>query len=254
MNHRSHDLPIVVALAAVAVAAALLPAPAVARAAFALPLVLVLPGYALTAAAFRGRALGLAEWVAFSGGLSLAVAALGGFALTWSPAGLQAGSWATLLGGITLAGSAAAWRRRRREAPPIAPRRVAPGLGQGLLLGLAGLIAAGALGLAATGAAQQETAGFSQLWLLAADRAAAPAVRVGLQSGEPAATRYHLVVIAEGEVLGDWPALDLAPGERWETAVALSAERADAVTVEALLYRLDEPARVYRRAQLWRDR
>src|SRR5262249_42499579 len=90
--------------------------PAVARALAAFLLVLLLPGVAITAAVFPPGRLSGAEWVTYGLGTSLAVAALGGLVLHWTPWGLSAGAWVVLLGAITLAAGAIAVRHWRRAA------------------------------------------------------------------------------------------------------------------------------------------
>lgn len=254
MSRKSVDLAVVVVAA---VAALLVTLAAVENAAvrtlFALPLVLVLPGYALIAAAFPRRDLGVAERLAFSAGVSLAVAGLGGVVLNWTPAGLQADSWALLLGGVTLGASEVAAYRRRGQ-PAVAPARAGVGLGGGqwLLFGLAALVIAGAVGVATVGANRQPRSGFTQLWMTPASEDRQDAVYLGVTSLEVTAVRYELQVVIGGAVVREWQPLELAPGERWVTRVELPAPEPGLRTVEAVLYRLDNPESVYRRVQLWR--
>lgn len=252
MARKRLDLLLVMAAAALALGLAFLPlGDSALRLVFGLPLALLLPGYALTAAAFPLRALSLPEQVLLSLGLSLALAALGGLLLNLTPWGLQAGTWALLLGGATLgAGGLALWRQSRQALA--LPKRVPLGLSarQGFLLGLAALIALGALGLARFGASQQATPGFTQLWILPAEAAGDNTVRLGISSHEAAAARYKLQIKAAGAVVGEWPSIALDPGGRWETTIALPTSRERAGTVEALLYRADDPDTVYRRGAL----
>ena len=86
------------------------------HAALSLPFVLFLPGYAFSAALLPDGRTGLAERLALSIGLSIAIAALGGLLLNVLPAGLTAGSWRLLLLGVTL--TAAAFAFLRRNARP----------------------------------------------------------------------------------------------------------------------------------------
>src|SRR5207249_3376625 len=67
----------------------------------ALPLVFVLPGYTLTEILFHKRSLDISHRLVLSLGLSLAIDILGGFMLNLLPGGLQAISWAVLLGLFT---------------------------------------------------------------------------------------------------------------------------------------------------------
>jgi len=71
-----------------------------------LPLAFVLPGYALMRALFPGKPFGNAERITFSLGISVSIVILGGLVLNSTTFGLQARSWAVLLGVITLTASA----------------------------------------------------------------------------------------------------------------------------------------------------
>jgi uncharacterized membrane protein len=249
---RSFDLVGAAVVAGAAAGLTLLGASHTARTMAALPLVLALPGYALSVAAFPGRALGAAERIAFSFGVSLAVAALGGLLLNWTPWGLQATSWALLLSGVTL-GASAVGVLRRRGRPVADPDR--PGTEfnrrQGLLLGLAALVVTGAVGVAHAGATHHRTAGFTQLWILPADRAGQNAVRLGVSNSELEGSTYRLQLVVEDRAVLEWPSLRLGPGGQWETTVVLPTGQAGAGTVDAVLYRLDAPGSAYRRVVLW---
>src|SRR5438876_5147113 len=178
MNHRSADIFAVVAITLVAAVLALLVPPDIVLIRIVtLPLVLVLPGYALTSALLPAHSLGAAERLVFSLGLSLIIVILGGLALNWTPFGLNTGSWAVLLGGITLIASAVALVRRRGQNISASAwlRVVDVGLNfrQGLLLGLAAIVVCGAVAVSYLGAARQPFPGFTQLWILPADGASA---------------------------------------------------------------------------------
>jgi hypothetical protein len=219
----------------------------------ALPLVLVLPGLALSAAVFPERSLGTAERVATSLGVSLAVTALGGIALNWTPWGLQSGSWALLLGGVTLTASVLALLRRRRRSFGAAGRLSGrPDIRQSLLLGLALILAAGAVALARHGAAQQDVAGFTQLWILPSEQLDQRTVRLGLRSAEIQDSTYRLRVLVGHRVVREWRSIPLAPGQQWETTTVLPREDTSPRPVVGLLYRLDAPQQVYRSVILWR--
>lgn len=210
------------------------------------PLVLLLPGYALTAAIFPRRVLGAAERLTFSLGLSLALAVLGGFVLNLTPAGLRAGSWAALLGGVTAAALVASLRRRSAAGgthPGIGLTR-----GQGAVLGLAALTVAGAVVVGVAGEAGSRTADLTQLWMLPAGDGAPDRVRLGIGSLESATRDYRLEVVLDGQVIYS-SALTLEPGERWEAVAILPEATAGTATIEANLYRSDAPETVYRRVR-----
>lgn len=117
MRRQLSDLPVVMVIAGLsAVLAMVMPANSIVRLIGALPLVLFLPGYAITAALFLPRSLGIPERLLFSLGLSVSVTALAGLALNLTPWGLQTGTWAIALAGIVVLSGAIAWRRRRNIA------------------------------------------------------------------------------------------------------------------------------------------
>jgi uncharacterized membrane protein len=236
MNRNALDLVVVGALAAIVMALTCwAPSPGAARALAALPLVLFLPGYAITAALFPSGALGAAERLLFSVGLSLAAAALGGLLLHWASLGLAAASWAALLGNLTLLACLAALLRRRRlpagETPRRAPRLTLP---QGAQLGMAALLVCGALLLAREGAAAPSGPGFTQLWALPTKGGSQDSVRLGLSNHETRSMRYRLQVVAGGATVDTWPLIALEPGQEWQAIVALPAQPSNS-TVEAVL-------------------
>src|SRR5579859_4618884 len=78
-----------------------------------LPLVFVMPCYTLTEALLRRRSLDASKRLLFSIALSLVIDILSGLILNLLPIGLQAKSWAVLLGLLTaLFSLLAAYRRR----------------------------------------------------------------------------------------------------------------------------------------------
>ena len=260
MNYKSidRDILVVVAITIIAVALAfVLPPDWVPGRILTLPLVLVLPGYALTSAAFPGRARGVAERLVFSLALSLIIVILGGLLLNWTPWGLRAGSWAVLLGGITLGACAVALVRRRGQStsPPgwLRVGNVGLTLRQGLLLGLAAAIICGAVAVSIIGAERQPYPGFTQLWILPAGGANPKnAVRLGVSNMESTAMEYRLAVNEDGKVVKEWTSIDLNPNEKWEATLLLSQTgHAGTAKVEADLYRNDAPTTIYRHVVLW---
>jgi uncharacterized membrane protein len=252
---RRIDLAVVAALTGAAVIQTFVGASSVvARTTFALPLVLVLPGYAATAALFPGRALGGAQRVLMCLGLSLMLSALGGLVLNWTPWGLQARSWALLLGSVTLAACAIAWARREEPAAATGVSAGPPGIGlsvrQGAMLVLAMAVIGGSLTRATAGVAQQQTPGFTQLWILPASKGQPQnTVQLGVKNMESTTTSYQLIVTVDGRTAATWHALALTPGRTWQTTITLHGSRASS-TVVAALYRMDAPQTVYRRVAL----
>ncbi len=251
MNRRSLDLILAITITLAAVALTLLEVGNTAtRVIFALLLVFVLPGYAVTAAAFPERTLGVAERLLFVLGLSVTFAALEGLVLNWTPWGLRTNAWMILQSGITLGASAVAMVRRQ-SCNRVASRRlnIDLDLRQGLLLGLAVLAAAGAVGAARIGALQQHGLAFTQLWILPAEDTGQDMVRLGVRNMEAVTLRYKLQLKVGGSVVHEWPSIELKSGEQWTTTVVFPARQASLDTIESVLYRLDAPAVIYR--QVW---
>lgn len=249
MSKRPLDLMLVLLIAGGAVALALTPGDSgLLRVALTLPLVLVLPGYALVAALLPWQALELAERLLLSVGTSLALTIGGGLLLNLQPWGLRTGSWALLLGGITV-GAALVALRRRRSLPATAPgARPAPGLlgwrqGAMLLLSL-GLVGM-AFAIARTPAPPQGLLGYSMLWMLP-EGSEGREVQLGIRSQEFTTVRYRLAVSAGGAQLGAWEPVELDPGEDWDATLALPQGLDRGTDIVARLYRLDAPDRVYR--------
>ena len=220
----------------------------------ALPLVLVLPGYAVTAAVFPRRWLGVPETIVFSLGLSLALLALAGLALSLTPWGMGTIPWCIFLGIMALAAAGLARRdlltvaRRGRAITLPAARTVLP-------FAAAALIVLAALRIAIVGEAQQPQAGFTQLWVLPASPGAgnATAVRLGITSKEPVTRHYILQLAAGGHITRRWSDLAVAPGQTWQATVPMPAGFPAGGKVEATLSRASSPRSIYRRVWLERD-
>ena len=234
--------------------ALLLPADSIVRLICALPLVLFLPGYAITAALFPPRSLGVPERLLFSLGLSVIVTALAGLALNLTPWGLQTSTWAIALAGIVLLAGIIAWRRRQTVAITTAPIAVKFKLRfrDSLLLGLAVLATGTAIGLTRLPAPPNGVIGYTSLWMIAANPGNSNDFRLGLNSSEFAKTRYRLQVSVGDQVVQAWPELSLRPGEAWEATIGLQSNQVVSGTITADLTKLDDPTTIYRHVKLWR--
>lgn len=252
------DILVVAAITVIAVALTfILPSNWIVGRVLTLPLVFLLPGYALMSALFPGREFGMVERLLFSLGLSLACVILGGLLLNLTPWGLRAGSWALLLGSITLGACMVTLLRRRRQgiSPPgwLRPGRIGLNVRQGLLLGLAVLIVCGAVAVSIIGAERQPYPGFTQLWVLPVSGANSQnEVRLGVKNMESAAMEYRLVVNVDGRVVKVWPAIALNQNSTWQATLALpQSGHTGTAKVEANLYREDAPKTIYRHVLLW---
>jgi uncharacterized membrane protein len=258
MKQRSIDILAVIVLTIVAVTLVFTVTPAnMPVRILALPLVLVLPGYALTSAFVAKRAFGITERLVFSLGLSLVLVILGGFVLNLIPSGLHSGSWAILLGCITLGASVVTLVRRRGQGKSTSSMLEFNNLGftfrQGLLLSLATVIVGGAIAVSIIGAERQPYAGFTQLWILPASGANAKnSVLLGVKNMENTNMNYLLDVNVDGKLVKMWRSIDLQSNGNWQvTLVIPQAKHGSSTLVEAMLYRADAPTKVYRHVELW---
>jgi uncharacterized membrane protein len=223
------------------------------RLVFGIPLALFLPGYSLQAAAFPGQTPGRLERLLLGLGSSLAVATLGGLLLEWTPWGLTAGAWAGLLSAITAIASLLAVRRRSREAANQEGWERESGwfdLRQLAVFGLAAVVVALAIWFARLPSSPEGLEGYTLLWLLPSEDTGAGSVQLGVQSQEFRPASYGLEVRSAGELLADWEAIELEPGETWNTTLDLPQTLPADAPLEAVLYLSDQPDTIYRSVKL----
>lgn len=217
----------------------------------ALLLVLVLPGYALQAAMLPGRGTSSVTHAVLTVGLSLTVSVLGGFVLNLTSVGLRAGSWSVFLGAVTLGASGVAlWRGRSSDRPRFEWSEPSFGARQAVLMALATVLVAAAFGIANQGAARP-TSSVTELWILPG--APPNTARIGVISEETAVVTYRLQLEAGGRTVREWPEIQLAPGQAWQTETAVPAASSSGGPVTATLYRLDQSNQPYRHVIWWRD-
>lgn len=258
MRRQSVDLYAVMVIAGLsAVLAMVMPADSILRLICALPLVFFLPGYAIMAALLPLRSFGNAERLLLSLGLSVAAAALSGLILNLTPWGLQTTTWAITLAVMVWLASAIAWKQRRQEVADTA-RQIEgnPKLRfrDGFLMGLAVLVMGAAVGLTRLPVAPSDVAGYTQLWMVPANPGSSNDFRLGFTSAEFTDTRYRLQVSVGGQVVQEWPELSLKPGETWEVTIRLPSDQFGSGSIEADLYKLDDPETLYRHVTLWRGK
>jgi uncharacterized membrane protein len=252
---RGHpDLAAAAAAAAVCAVVALAVPLEPVRAAAALPLAFLLPGYALSAAAFGPRPPGPMPVLALSLGLSLATLVLGALALNYVPGGLRAGSWAALLVLVVLVGCTVAASRR---SGPSGGHFHWPSIRLGvqsacLLLGAAFAVAASAV-LWTKSLPAENARGFTRFWMLPASGPKAEGVRVGVVSQEQDPVAYRLEVYLAGRSKPITKRFTLLPAQkrRLQIPVAGRPVPADPVPVRALLFRSAQPETLYRRLTGW---
>jgi len=233
------------------------------RAAAAIAFAFALPGTAIGLAFLSWVSLRNSERIAIALGGSMSITIGSAFVLHLSPSGITAAAWATILGGITVAGGLAGWLRTRRgpaldvvpgarpggamagttrtgrwvEGPPdVAPGRWTPVAPASVaMLAAAGVLVALSLVIARSGVALGPTASFTELWLLPLD--GGTAVRVGVANHEGAAETYRLVISVDGRPLGEPAELPLPDGGSTDAIVPLPFGAGGSRSVEVRLWR-----------------
>ena len=129
-------------------------------------------------------------------------------------------------------------------------RRLRMSMSDALLSGLAILVATGAISFAATRPLEPQPS-FTQFWMLPANAGSKScAVSIGVRNFEVTAVTYHVTLIVNGSEVGAWSPITLAPGRAWVRSAPLAPQSASSVSVEAQLYREDEPGTLYRDVHL----
>lgn len=241
------DLRLLAALSVLCAAAALLiPLGGVALI-FAVPLALLLPGYAISAAAFARRPLGWPQFLLLSIALSLATLVLGGLVLNYA-GGIHPLSWALLLVLVVLGcGRAAALRRgdsrqrRRGPRPRLRAHEVA------MLIGAVAVTVAAFL-LAFTNVPNDDALGYTQLWVLPKPGSGGREAQVGVRSQQQAPASFDLRVKVGDKGLVK-RSFQLSPGETRLVSVQPPPGSEGTVPVIATLLLHNRPFSVYRRVK-----
>jgi uncharacterized membrane protein len=245
---RGHgDLRLVVATAlACAVLALLTPVDVIALV-FAVPLVLILPGYAITAAAFARRQLAWPQFLLLSIALSLAVLVLGSLLLNYV-GGIHPLSWALLLVAVIFATCrVAAVRRGKTGRGPSRPRLRLRRLEMAMVF--AGVAAAVvAIVLSSSTVPVGDAIGFTQLWILPQAGSEGRVVQIGVRSQQQTSTNFDLRVRIGPDTLAR-RSFRLAPGETRLVKLQAPPGSEGTVPVIATLLRHNRPFSVYRRVK-----
>jgi uncharacterized membrane protein len=220
-------------------------------------LLLVLPGYAASTILFERVDPVIRLLLTVS--LSIGVDVLAAIALDVTPWGLRVGSWAVVLGGLTLAAAAAgAVRRDRTLAVPGRGRlrgrlRGSPAFAIALalviLFDVVALVVFGRTPLRA-----KHVAGYTALWIQPTSTGTNTSVVVGVKSSELHTQQYRLEIVAGGQTLVR--RLTLKPGEQAQRRFQIGsspgrrAASIPTVTVFARLFRESDLGHVYRRVAL----
>lgn len=246
-SHR--DLLYVSAAAVVCALVAAVPVEGVAMVA-AVPLTLVLPGYAITAAAFGDRMPPAAHTFALTIAMSLGVLVLGALTLNYVPGGIRESTWSLLLVAVVVGACAVAARRRTGPAPEIRLRlpRWRPRRAEALMLIGSVVAVAIAFGLAWTPLPASKAVGFTQLSMLPTGDGKDPEVQIEVVSQEKEPVSYSLGVESVTGSATVFSSLELRPGDARVVNVPLPRSNSRSpMRISALLYRDDDPEQVYRR-------
>ena len=218
------------------------------RVVFALLLVLLVPGYALLAALAPDIERWSANALAFSLGLSISATLLTGLALNFTSWGLQRRPIAIALAVVVVAASIAGSIRRPGVSTETVHRaHVLPSGGQFVLLFLALLVAAAAVGVSRLGARQaNQRTTFTQLWMLPSTDSSGVRLDLGIRNNEGASTTYRLLVRAGALRVQLRSSVRLANGEQWTETLQLPESLPQRTPVIADLYRVAHPHLVYR--------
>jgi uncharacterized membrane protein len=218
----------------------------------ALPLAIFLPGYAVTAAAFGSEKLDLQRLTMLILLCGLSLLCLGGIVLNFLPGGIRTVTWALLLVVVIVAAARAAAVRRAGPDRPwrgwTRPR--VRGWDLACVFFAVAAVAA-ALVFAYTPLPASKAVGYTALWMLPGNAAAAPAVKVGVISAEQERQQYRLRVRVgkSGKPIVYRLALD--PGEERVFRVPVEPSGKGSTRVAASLYDSDRPQKLYRRVTTW---
>jgi hypothetical protein len=243
-GHR--DLRLLVAFTLLCAVGALLTPLGAIRVIFAAPLALVIPGYAITTAAFGSRLPPWPERLPLTLGISLAFLALASLVLNYTPGGIRGLPWALLVVAVVLLCCRTAARRRGRirSKPSALPRlKIRPATAILAVCSLA--MVAAALILARTTPHNDRVSGYTQLWMAPSEPTEASA-RIGVTSEQQQTRAYRLMVDVEGQSKPMAYSFELQPGETHLVTIA-PTQIGSPVAVEAKLYLRGHPAKVYRR-------
>lgn len=249
-GHR--DLEWVCGAAIVAALVAVLVPWEVVRLLAALPLAVFLPGYAITAAAFGSQRLDPQRLAMLTLLLGLSLLCLGGVVLNYLPGGLRTVPWALLLVVVIFAAArTAALRRAKPDGRPsgwVRPRLRTADIA---CVALASVVAVAALVFAYTPLPASKAVGYTALWILPADGATSPALKVGVISAEQDARRYRLEVRVGESGETTIHRLTLDPDEERVFDVPTEVPAGKEARVVASLYDAERPDELYRRVTAW---
>ena len=218
-------------------------------------LVLVLPGWSLTEAIFARQVISRPERLLFTLMSNLGIVSMGTVLLNQLPWGLQTMLWLAVTVSVTLVSAVVALLLQLTNvnaSQPVAhPGRWGRmSFVQGAALSIALAVACYAVITARTPVSADGYVGYTMLWMVPRQTGEAQRIELGISSQEFDRTQYGLRLLIDEEVAQAWPAIELAPNERWAASLAVPATALNGQILKAELYRLDAPDLVYRNVAL----
>jgi uncharacterized membrane protein len=194
--------------------------------------------------------LGIPERLLLSLGLSVAITALIGLILNWTPSGLRGTTLGIALVLVIAVECIVIVSVRRMQWANVVrlPGRLNFSARQWMLMGLAALVTMMAVHVARSPAPQPGLDGYTMLWVQPTK--AADTIRLGVNSEEFETTKYQLKFEING-TLRDGETLELNPGEKWEGVFRLPTDYMAGYPLTIFLYRLDQPNEAYRHVIWW---
>jgi len=172
--------------------------------------------------------------------VTISTTILVGFVINQTTDGFQTSTWVLFLGGLTIVSALIAIIRRLfsqggHDAPIVfrVPVRLVLSLAVTFILVIVGF------SVSQYSIDHPPRAGFTQLWILPADKNDHHKISLGIRSYELNVTSYRLELTLDGKSLQEWPDIVLSPTETWETQVEAPLVFGNAGKIEARLYPLD---------------
>lgn len=222
------------------------------RTAYSLILVFFLPGYMILTAVFTTDLLGVPERIAYAITLSMAVTALSGLLLNLTHWGLQPIAWVAAITALSLFFGVIGFVRLLNVRVDMDADTAVMfiKLDEILLVVFAGGIVVLALFLARTGAERVPLESYTEFWMLPRVADDRQVFELGIRNREQKPVAYRLQLRTGNNLIEEWDMISLANGETWETRVVIPTRYMISPIFRANLYRLDNPASIYRQVTI----
>jgi uncharacterized membrane protein len=197
-----------------------------------------------------GLTLGSIERALIGIVLSMAITAIGGLALNWSPFGLRPDSWVVFLGGFTLVTCLVEYFKQNRQINIVlTPRNVSIKSHQIFIILLSIAMTVGAIAYTIIGEAQQPVPLFTEFWILPTT-GSHHTIRVGICNWEASTKEYSVQVKENGLIVYKSPLIQVDQGKSWESLIDFAQDFQSGMIVEAELVQSETPELVYRHVSI----